>query len=123
MTPEHRASLRKHERTKKLLDRLVRKWVGKLWLAQWKVDVTFHWNGLQPQEVHGRCECDWRYCEAMLHFNIPALSAQSDEQVERTVVHELLHIHLNEMRETGLPHEERVCSQLTNVIHHLARNQ
>ncbi len=34
----------------------------------------------------------WRYAEANIHINLPAWKGMSNEDVERAIVHELMHI-------------------------------
>lgn len=40
----------------------------------------------------------------------------SDEEIEYVVVHELMHVFLNEMREQGQQHEERVATLLAKAF-------
>jgi predicted SprT family Zn-dependent metalloprotease len=40
----------------------------------------------------------------------------SDQEIEKLVVHELMHTFLSEMREEGKDHEERVASMLQRAF-------
>ena len=43
-------------------------------------------------------------------------AGMSNEELERTVVHELVHALVNELREGGIDHEERVVTTLTKAV-------
>lgn len=119
--------LRHHEKTKKKLDKLMKKWVPRCWLNSWNIKIIDHWNGLPTPKsdylIYGRCDADWRYANAVLDFDIPACSTLSDFQLERVVIHELIHAVVNEMREKDLDHEERVVSHLENIIEYAYRGK
>lgn len=128
MTKERKESLARHEKARGKVMAFVEKWKADLWLGHWSIDTVLEWNGIHSAtsahgHVLGECDADWRYLSAKLRFNLPELSVLSDEKIEEVVVHELLHVHLNEMREQGLPHEERVCSLLTQVMLFLSRRK
>jgi predicted SprT family Zn-dependent metalloprotease len=38
------------------------------------------------------------------------------DSIEKIVVHELMHVFLNEMREKGIDHEERVATMLSQAF-------
>ena len=40
----------------------------------------------------------------------------SKKEIEKVVVHELMHVFLNETREEGIDHEERVATQLQKAF-------
>jgi hypothetical protein len=63
-----------------------------------------------------RIWADWRYMTADLSVNVPAVARLDDQELERAVVHELVHILVNEMRAQGIDHEERVATMLTQAF-------
>jgi len=100
------------DRTVKQLHAVIRKfilkWKTALFLGMWKIDWSIKdWLISETKDFQciARCETDWRYFEATLSFNF--------------LIHELLHVVLNEMREDGVEHEERVASHLTMVMNWL----
>ena len=107
---------------KKLFSKLVRKWIGKVWVGWWRIDIIYLTNKEYAKaegykNKHARCSVatchtTWNYLEAVINVNKDALKALSDERIEYCVVHELMHILLNEMREDGTEHEERVATLL-----------
>lgn len=99
---------------------LVHKWVAKTWLGWWKIDVrgyTAYEYAKQDTEVDvhsslALCESDWRYMTAVIKVNLDLLASVNEEDLEEIVVHELMHVILGEMHESGMAHEERVATFL-----------
>ncbi|MDZ4249527.1 MAG: hypothetical protein U0990_05495 [Candidatus Nanopelagicales bacterium] len=113
------------EAQKARIETAFHRWQNPLGLGYWLVhliweregrDFESHTDGQTRSTCAARCFADWRYNEATITFNVPLYSDMDDDTVERTVVHELMHIFLNEVREEGLPHEERVASHLTSAF-------
>lgn len=126
---EHNSEIQKfrnsHDRTVRKIHRLVKIWKSRLYLNNWDIDVMYDWNGIKPiqqgLEPCGTCDADWKYMQATLHFGIPMCSVLSHDNLERVVIHELLHAIVNEMRQNGIEHEERVVSHLERVIKYIWR--
>lgn len=119
-------SAKQHAREAARITRLVTSWRDRLGLSGWRLHLRFH-NGPMPRStgiapaprgsrIAGAAEVDWRYLEATLHFSTPVTRDNSADEIDSIVVHELVHVFVNEMREEGLDHEERVVSTLTNAI-------
>lgn len=95
-------------------------WIPAIGLRWWKVHLE--WlreekdSDRGPGAVAAECDADWRYCEATIRWFLPAIAAADDEELEYIVVHELMHIFLNEMRQAEdlQAHEERVATHLAN---------
>lgn len=115
----------KLDAAKALIDRYMSKWVQRLGLNWWKIVVRTYDD---PGEIIQRfrhsddgivaaiCTADWRYAEATIDINLPAWVDMTEDEVERAVVHELVHILVNEMREGELHHEERVVTGITKAM-------
>jgi len=107
---------------KKRVQKLISKWVKPIGLGYWT--IRFDWySELLPSETATEldrvvmvCHADWRYLNATIQVNLCEVGRQSDEDLERIFVHELMHIFLNEMREQGIQHEERVAEQLAKAF-------
>ena len=112
--------MRTREQTKKLINKYLKWWVKWTGLGFQRVNAKFvdYWEG--GMSADAICDSRWQYLESTLTFNLTNMQSQSDEQIEATVVHELMHIFLNEMRadeETGrIEHEERVASMLQRAF-------
>jgi hypothetical protein len=112
-------------REKKLLTKALRKWTYRLGLRWWTVTAVWFTD---PKEIKKEFKTDngwrvqcrayvkWMYSEASLHVNLPSFKGFSKRYIERVIVHELMHVLVNEMREGELHHEERVVTQLTKAI-------
>ena len=112
------------------LQALTDRWKKPLVLGWWKIDVAYAREEYRPPDHKGtakddsvaHCSCDWRYCEALITWNMPKLPSLSDDELENAFLHECMHIFLHEMRWTAdnsadsLDHEERVASTLTKAI-------
>lgn len=98
-------------------------WVPKLGLAWWQVEVNyydkrkiFRKNKKADTIAAMRIWCDWRYMDMQIAVCTPVTRQMDAEELERTVVHELCHALVNEMRESGIDHEERVVTTLTKAF-------
>jgi hypothetical protein len=93
------------------------------WDIQWNYFRTFE-PGTDPEASFTyimKAEMDWRYRNGMISVYTPALEDSTDSELERKVVHELLHFMVNELRDRGkendaLDHEERVVTDLAFAI-------
>ena len=111
---------------RKLIRKYVNKWVTPMGLGWWNVDVYYHMNKKEARKyfktkkrewmVLGRTLSEWEYRTAAVHFNTHALSSCSATEIEKTVVHELVHILVCEMREVTRKHEEAVVVGLERAF-------
>lgn len=107
------------KRTNKQLHRLIgmyiKKWKSNLFLGMWTIEFYLR-DYIVPEKVAGDVESDWRYFNAVINFSYVQLCDMEDKEIEKIVIHELLHIVVNEMREDGIDHEERVVSHLEMIF-------
>lgn len=106
----------------KLFSKLARKWREKTWLGWWNIDIHFLSNKAYAKtegysKKHARhsaatCWTNWQYLDATITVNTSVIKNMNDEEIEYCVLHELMHIFLNEMREKGIEHEERCATIL-----------
>ena len=106
---------------KKRIWPLCKKWRAMLGLKWWR--ITYVWDRESTGRDTGTTqykECatnsvQWAYKDAKITFNMPCLMDEPDEELEKDVIHEHVHILVNEMRyfDEGVCHEERVVSDLT----------
>lgn len=101
---------------------VVRRWIKPLGLRWWKIDCAWvresHRWSRDEQDGHPIAEChaDWKYGEATITFDLGRIELLDDDGLDTIVVHELMHIFLNEMREGGIEHEERVATTLQKAF-------
>jgi uncharacterized membrane protein len=66
--------------------------------------------------TYAETNADWRY----LRFTVTAypnvMINLSEDKLEDVIVHELMHVFLNEVREAGIDHEERIASSLQRAF-------
>jgi hypothetical protein len=108
---------RHRKRVQKLLD----SWILVLGLAWYHIEVIYYDNDRTFRKENGdniimRAWVDWRYMTIIIAVNVPSVKGLSNEKLEHIVVHELCHALVNEMRETGIDHEERVVTMLTKAF-------
>ena len=109
---------------RKAINAAMEKWTYRLGLRWWSVGAIYHkgkdakryFKSAEGSTILARTFADWRYCDAFVHFNLPAYDGMSADDIERVVVHELCHILVNEMNATGIDHEERVVTGLTKAF-------
>lgn len=94
-------------------------WIKYLNLSDWKVETTYH-TYLRASEsgnrVVARTWASWEYLDAHIEFDLAVLRDMDEDEIERAIIHELLHVVVNEMRDPGVKHEERVVSSLSRVL-------
>lgn len=112
-----------YDKLKQQLNDLYAYWkvIGIGW---WNVRLVFEREGIRQtddqakynEQTYFRVHADWRYLEATIYCSMPQLLELTEEGLEESFVHELMHIMVNEMRAdagTGrIDHEERVCQTL-----------
>lgn len=111
---------------KKGIMKVIDKWLTPLGLRWWEVNVVWMDKTQEILDtfdvssdgniVAAKVSADWKYGVARVYINLPAFKEIKRWRVERIIVHELVHILVNEMREDGLEHEERVVTGLTKAF-------
>lgn len=101
------------------------KWLKPLGLLWWEIKIVYYENPSDIIEVFraidedrvlvAKTYADWKYASAKICINVPEFRGRTDNEIERIVVHELMHVLVNEMREGELHHEERVVTTLTKA--------
>lgn len=98
----------------------VQKWRKPLGLEAWTLHHCFY-RGTIPDtdnpDVLGQTVVQWEYWQARIDWNLQVVLGEDDDDLERAVCHELLHVLVNEMRPDRQTadqarHEERVVSSL-----------
>ena len=122
-----------YEAERARVQEILNRWIKPLGLKWWSVHIEYFREPIPEEDEaprsHGHvlphavatCSCDWKYLRAILRFDLRSTEAMEPERLEWTVVHELMHIFLNETRAEDsdgdwLDHEERVASQLANAF-------
>jgi len=104
---------------KKVTHKLLGKWKYNLFLNTWKIDSNIRdyiSGGNDGYSTVATCDADWRYFEATINFSYIKMKDMEEIEIEKVIIHELLHAVVNEMRYDGLEHEERVVSQLSMIM-------
>jgi len=117
--------------TRARISRYLKMWQRPMGLGQWTISVEFcrepppdmqpnppSWGALMDVEPK------WQYMVARMRVNMPAALTTDDSELERTVIHELAHCVVAEMRPTKhtddtRAHEERVVTILEKTFHSL----
>lgn len=112
------------EALKKRIDKYCKKWRAMLGLKWWR--IKYVWDreskgqdtGTSQYQEAASTSVQWPYLDATITFNMPCLISETDEELEDSILHEHIHVLVNEMRnfDDGVCHEERVVSTLTNAF-------
>ena len=107
------------------------KWLLTLGFRHWSITADFLRDkdvSAEGWECLGKCSVGWEYMQAIVTFYVPGLLDKSDKDLEEIVVHEMVHILVNEMRQfapetlskekmdEAMKHEERVVVMITNAL-------
>ena len=108
----------KNKQVKKYAKKYFTWWTQWLGLNYGSVNLVFEEfiKDASGPNVAGICETDWRYQETVITLALHKLRNLNQYQIEKAVVHELMHIFLNEMRAEGIDHEERVATNLQKAF-------
>ena len=114
----------KDKAVQKQMDRvrpLVDDWAHGLGLGYYTRETLYYSKEKEFRKGNGgvavfRVWADWRYLTFTISVNLPAVKRLNDNELEHAIVHELVHVLVNEMRETGINHEERTVTQLTKAF-------
>lgn len=118
--------MRTPDQLNRVIRKYVKKWKAELRLWNYSIDTqvrTYIPNTAQTgigNGVGANCTSDWRYLTANMDFSFDLMGDMEEADIEKIVLHEMLHICVNEMRYEGIEHEERVVTELTTVISRLA---
>jgi predicted SprT family Zn-dependent metalloprotease len=109
----------KTRRVKKLLHKYFTWWVHWTGLGYWNVRMVMSGKVKKRPNNYLLCgynETDWRYQTTSITFYPKAMRHLAPDEIEAAVIHELVHVFLNEMREPGIDHEERVATTLQKAF-------
>jgi hypothetical protein len=113
------------ETTTKKVKAAFAKWMKPLGVLWWNIEIVYFDDPKKIKKLFEKDEdklvlaktyVEWKYMDATIGINVPAFKDLSDDEIERAVVHELLHVLVNEMREKEVHHEERVVTTLTKAF-------
>ena len=115
-----------YELLKNKITKLIDKWLPNLGLKWWNIDFYYDRENSKDKprldEGHSKLGANtytqYPYKTAQIDFFLPALSNLDGKALENLVLHELIHILVNEMRyyDKDSDHEERVVSDLTSAF-------
>ena len=110
--------MRTPKETKALITKYLKWWVKWTGLGYQRILTKFvdFWEGGLTSDAI--CSAHWEYMDHVITFNLTNMQIMTDEEIEITVVHELMHIFLNEMQSDSvdIDHEERVASSLQKAF-------
>lgn len=115
----------KYKKAKKLIRKYVDKWARPLGLLWWRIDLFFivdpktikkHFTQSGGRKTVALVFAQWEYSRASIYFNMREIEEMNNEEIEDAIIHELCHILVNEMREGGIKHEERVVTGLQRAF-------
>jgi len=88
-------------------------------LSDWKIDVSYHTylhTGPSGNNTIAVTNVHWQYMDACIQINLAVSQDQTEKDIEKVVIHELMHVVVNEMREDDIKHEEKVVTMLSNIM-------
>ena len=107
----------------KLFDQYIDKWVDKTYLSIWKMKIHYlsdkayrKETGIKSNTSIACCYPRWGYLIATILVNRKVLNSVPKKDIEYYVLHELMHIFLDEMSVSpkNEMHEERVATLLAH---------
>lgn len=131
-TDTRRMNTKKFNKCRLKIQDYLDKWIKIMGLGEWSITVTYvdvdSCRAGQVKRLAGRFSeglpaatayALWQYLDGSIYFNVNELADYEARELEDVVIHELAHLLLNEMREDGIDHEERVTTMLTSAFRRL----
>lgn len=106
----------KKQEIKDLIEAKATYWARVLGLGDWDIDFKLAKRDREDELTAGEANVQWQYQQATITFYSKVLKGLDADAIEKIVVHELMHVFLNEMREEGIDHEERVATMLSKAF-------
>ena len=114
-----------HEAERGRVEAVYQKWRPILGLDSWEVTRRYHdgtfveADGSPSENAAASTLARWEYQHASIDFNLRLIADEDDEHLAYIIIHECMHILINEMRslctkghKIAIKHEERVCTML-----------
>lgn len=103
------------------VESLITLWKPFFGIENWSLVINLHRGPIPGDEdAAGSCRSTWEYMHATLAFNLEELADYEDEEVEGVVIHELLHIIVDELKtKRGSP--ERVVTHLSRILQRVSK--
>ena len=106
---------------------LLEKWVGRLGLTHWQIKFDMCTTAPRTEgdiawQTHMETATMWPYMDSLVTVYVPIVADLCDDDLEKTFVHEMCHILVNEMcavdhgNDDSGPREERVATQVATAI-------
>lgn len=113
---------KEYEKLKAKTNKFLDKWLTMLGLRGW--DINFYWNRELGDKIDDNFSIEaatatqYPYKTANVNFFLPSLQGKSNKDIENIVLHELIHILTDEMKDHDKDHNhcERVVTDLTNAF-------
>ena len=96
------------------LSKLLARWQRKLLLPEWRIRID--WEPRLDENTRGRCFWEGSYGDAMILINPCPDCWDKDYPVERTIIHELIHLHLAPAGDPCPEYIETAVRHLTDAI-------
>jgi predicted SprT family Zn-dependent metalloprotease len=109
----------KVKKIKKLIGKYSAYWVHWTGLGYWHIKIVLRKGQKKHGEdfyIEGDCSADWRYMSATINLYPKSMRHLDRDAIEAIVIHELMHVFLEEMRTGGIDHEERVATALQKAF-------
>jgi hypothetical protein len=99
-----------------------KKWKEILFLGLWEIKIYIR-DYVEDSDTYATCSSSWKYLTATIEFSHLLIKDKSGQEIEKIVIHELVHVLLNETKEDGIDHQERVTSHLTIALYDMGTNK
>lgn len=106
------------KQVKSLVRKQIKKWTPILGLKNWEIKVSYEDMDriVDGMSFLAETVCTWYTLRATIAIFLPAIKKLDKEEIELTVVHELVHIVLDEMSECDSKHDERACETISKAL-------
>ena len=111
---------KEYAKQKARVQALVDRFHARLGMKWWNVTYAYRRTPFEDSgsggQVLAQCTARWQYLHAHIEYDLGAVADVDDDELENAFLHEYGHVLVNEMREKGMAHEERVCEHIGRAL-------
>ena len=102
---------------KRRVNKYLDKWQKPAGFGWWYITVEYERDRYTDEpNTAAHCWSQWQYHQATIRFYLPALKSLEDEELERTIIHELCHLLISPLEDYSTPERRQITEHTTSLV-------